>query len=109
MRVEHIWLEAEEWEPGEWNPADCNSDVTVEMDDGTSWSATFFTYSNIDTLRRENAEAGECLNGAYFWATDIVLIDELSRDRVTEVVDHLLQVDEFELIFARDDEEDAEV
>lgn len=108
MRIEQVWLEAEDWEPGEWIPADCNSDVGVTLSDGTTWIATFFTYQNIETLRKANAESGDCLGGAYFWATDIVLIDELTRERVTEVVNHLIAEGEFELIFAREDEEDEE-
>ncbi len=108
MRIEQVWLEAEDWEPGEWIPADCNSDVGVTLADGTTWIATFFTYQNIETLRKANAESGDCLGGAYFWATDIVLIDEITRERVTEVVNHLIAEGEFELIFAREDEEDED-
>lgn len=105
--VTDIWLEFEEWE-GEHDPDDANSEVLVTLDDGSNWEATFFTYSNIETLRQENAESGECMGGAYFWATDLVLVDTLTRERVTQVVDHLLANDEFDMIFVPAEEDDDE-
>jgi hypothetical protein len=97
--IENMWLEFEEWAPGEWNPADDNSDVRVTLNDGSTWIATFFTYSNIETLRKRNVESGECMAGAYFWATDLILIDTLTRPRIEEVVRHLLAENKFETVF----------
>jgi hypothetical protein len=99
--IEKLWLEFEEWAPGEWDPSDGNSDVKVILTDGSNWVATFFTYSNIETLRKKNAESGECLAGVYFWATDLILIDKLTRSRIKEVIDHLIDEEEFETIFVR--------
>jgi len=42
-----IWIEAEVWEPGSWDPADANSDVAVTFADGSRWFATVFTYRNV--------------------------------------------------------------
>lgn len=106
--VSGIWLEFEEWADGEHDPHDDNSDVEVTLDDGSAWAATFLTYANVETLRRQNAESGEALGGGYFWATDLILVDTLTRERVTEVVEHLLEVDEFELIFVPAEDEDDE-
>jgi hypothetical protein len=94
-----IWLEAEHWEPGQWNPRDDNLDVAVTFADGTRWVATFFTYTNIATLRAHYQESGECLSGKYFWASDMILVDEVSRERIEEVIDHLLKECAFERVF----------
>jgi hypothetical protein len=96
-----VWLEAEHWEPGSWNPVDTNTDVDVTFADGTSWVATFFTYANIATLRARYQESGECLSGKYFWASDMLLVGEVSRLRIEAVIDHLLKECEFERIFTR--------
>jgi len=98
--IKSIWIEAEHWASGEWNPRDENSAVRVELSDGTAWVATFFTYQNIESLRLKKAATGECLSGKYFWATDLVLIDELTRARVEEVVAHMLAEQEFSSAFA---------
>ena len=41
-----IWIEAEEWAPGEWTPEDDNTDVMVTWEDGRRWVASFFSYKN---------------------------------------------------------------
>jgi len=94
-----IWIEAEEWAPGEWVPRDDNSDVIVSFKNGARWVATFFSYQNILSLAEKNRHTGECLHGQYFAATDMVLVDEISRKRIEEVVDDLLRCNEFETYF----------
>lgn len=94
-------IEAEWWAPGEWTPADDNTDVWVTFDDGSRWVASFFSYVNIHTLTEKNRRAGECLAGAYFWASDMILIDEVTRPRIEEVVQHLIREGEFDSVFTR--------
>jgi hypothetical protein len=96
-----LWIEAEEWAPGEWTPADDNTDVIVTFADASCWVATFLSYANIQTLTEKNRQTGECLAGTYFWASDMILIDEVTRSRIEEVVQHLIQEGEFEAIFTR--------
>lgn len=62
----YVWIEAEIWPAGSWNCKDENSDVIVVFPDRSKWTATVFTYQNIETLRRKNIQTGECMNGAYF-------------------------------------------
>ena len=95
-----IWIEAEEWETGQWDPVDCNSDVLVIFQSGIAHAATFFTYRNISTLSEKNRRSGECLRGRYFWASNMILVDELTRARVAAVVSELLANHEFELVFS---------
>lgn len=96
-----VWIEAEEWPAGDWTPADDNSDVVVAFGSGERWVATFVTYRNVGTLRERNQESGECLSGGYLAVSDLILIDELTRPRVEEVVTHLLSAGEFPAFFRR--------
>ncbi|MGF9917132.1 hypothetical protein ABEX47_23610 [Paenibacillus ehimensis] len=97
----HIWIEAEQWEISEWNEQDCNSDVTVVFQNRSKWIASFFTYKNIQTLREKNMSTGECMNCDYYWSSDMVLIDFISRKRVEEVIEYLLNEDKFVDVFTR--------
>lgn len=97
----HIWIEAEEWAEGEWNAEDANLDVIVTFSDRSKWIASFFTYTNIQTLREKNVNTGECMKGAYLWSSDMFLIDIASRERIYEVIDFLIENDEFESVFTR--------
>ncbi len=96
-----LWIEAEECGPGEWTPTDDNTDVIITFADASRWVATFFSYANIRMLTEKNRRTGECLSGAYFWASDMILIDEVSRPRIEEVIHYLIQKGEFEAVFAR--------
>ena len=100
----YVWIEAEQWASGEWNPTDGNSDVMVSFEKGAEWVATFFSYRNISTLVEKNRSSGEGLHGKYFWASDMILVDEVSRERIEEVVRHLIEVGEFESVFRVSDE-----
>ena|SRR5688572_26253032 len=94
-----VWLEAEHWAPGQWVPRNTNSDVAVTFADGTRWTATFFSYENVATLRLKNQETGECLAGRYLWCTNMILVDEVTRARVEQVVADLVTSGEFESAF----------
>lgn len=96
-----IWIEAEEWASGSWTPDDDNTDVIVTWANGSRWVASFFSYKNIQTLTQKNKRSGECLSGAYFWASDMILIDEVSRQRIEEVIDHLIRENDFETVFTQ--------
>jgi hypothetical protein len=95
MRIQSIWIEAENWELGELNPADANTSVVVTLEDGSIWTATFFTYRNVLTLVESYKSDSECLNGKYFWAWDMILVDEVTRERIEEVVRHFFEEREF--------------
>jgi hypothetical protein len=96
-----VWIEAEHWAPGQWVPQDTNSDVLVTLADGSQWAATFFSYQNIQTLRDGNRASGECLGGRYLWASDMILIEEVTRERVEEVVADLIASGDFQRVFER--------
>ncbi|GFN33979.1 hypothetical protein [Paenibacillus xylaniclasticus] len=99
-----IWIEAEQWEGG-WNPYDDNTDVIVTFEDGSRWVASFFTYKNVQSLVEKNRHTGECLHGKYLWSSDMILVDECSRERIEEVIGHLLLRGNFKVIFCKYDDD----
>ncbi len=101
-----VWIEAEMWRAGQWNPVDDNSDVIVTFVDRSRWVMTFYSYANIASLIKHNQQTGECLGGKYFWGSDMFLVDEVSRSRIEEVVGHLINKDRFKDIFTRIDDAD---
>jgi hypothetical protein len=83
------------------DPHDDNVDIHVTFEDGTSYTATFFTVKNITTLLDRYRESGECANGLYVWASDMIIVHELSDEVVERTVANLLGTGEFETTFAR--------
>ncbi|OPA73053.1 hypothetical protein BVG16_30770 [Paenibacillus selenitireducens] len=94
-----IWIEAEQWAEGQWDIEDVNTDVIVVFSNKLKWVASFFTYKNINTRRENNRKTGECMNGAYLWFSDMVLIDIGSKERIHEVIHYLIETDEFQNVF----------
>ncbi|RAR42208.1 hypothetical protein DP091_19490 [Paenibacillus sp. MDMC362] len=97
----NIWIEAEIWPKGSWDCNDDNTDVIVVFPDRSKWIASFFTYQNIETLRQKNIQTGECMNGSYFWYSDMILIDVISRERIEQLIDHLIKLDHLQSVFNR--------
>ncbi|MGB1217844.1 MAG: hypothetical protein ACPG5P_08195, partial [Saprospiraceae bacterium] len=93
--IKEIWIEAELWPKDQWNYEDGNTDVIVTLDNKKRYVATFFTYQNIASLRQTYRKTGECFYGKYFWASDLVLIDNCSKESIEEVIKHLIEEEEF--------------
>ncbi|MCD8435996.1 hypothetical protein LNJ03_11900 [Tenacibaculum dicentrarchi] len=99
--IKKVWIGTEEKGPilGGIAEINDNSDVIVTFENGDKYVATFFTYENIEWLRQKNQKTGECLNGKYFCATDLILIDKLNRKEVLNVINHMIKEDEFSTYF----------
>lgn len=94
--IKSIWFEFLESQDS-IDRFDSNSDVVFELNDGSRWGATFFTYQNIETLRKKNQQSGECLNGSYFCAEAMILVSEMSKEVIGAVLQEMLSSGEIEI------------
>jgi hypothetical protein len=101
--ISNIWIENEHSLNSEFenSETDNNSDVRVTFKNGSEYVATFFTYKNIETLRQKNRITGECLIGSYFWASDMIIVDNISRYEIEKIINQLIQDDEFDSVFKK--------
>jgi hypothetical protein len=74
---------------------DYNIDVHIYLDDGRRFFATFFTLQNVHTLMENWSLIGECVNGIYFWATDSIIVRELTLENINATIQDLLETDCF--------------
>ncbi|WP_432730146.1 hypothetical protein [Variovorax sp. W6] len=70
--------------------ADDNVDVTIELADGRAFSVTFFTVSNLVTLMARWGKTGECANGLYVWAKNMIVVHEISLPVIRKVAEDLV-------------------
>ena len=84
-----------------FDPNNDNVDVEVTFQDGESFSAIFFTLQNIETLMKHYKKTGECADGLYFWASDMVIVQQLSEKIICATIDKLLVEGEFESVFSK--------
>jgi hypothetical protein len=93
-----IWIEAENATSTK-DVFDDNTDVIVNFEDGSKYIASFFTYSNVNSLVSKNNQSGECMFGKYFWSSDMILAEDISRQTIENVIAELIKTDEFESVF----------
>jgi hypothetical protein len=98
--IKSVWIESEEKGAviGGHAPEDDNSDVIVTLTDNSRYIATFFTYTNIVRLRQKNKRTGGCLNGKYFWASDMILIEKINRDTILSVVKYMIETEDYRVM-----------
>lgn len=104
--IKSIWIGSEAHGPiiGGQIPYDNNSNVIVTFIDDTKYAATFFTYDNVQTLRTKNKTTGECLNGKYFWASDMIIVEKINRNEIAQIIDNLLEEHLFDQVFKKTDQ-----
>lgn len=76
-----------------------NIDVYVHFSNGETYTVTFFTVENINTLMSKFKKTGECNYGKYFWATDMCIINEISEKAILDSIEYMLKNGEFKNIF----------
>ena len=86
------------------DPDNDNVDVQVTFPNGENFSAVFFTLQNIDALMKHYKKTGECVNGLYFWASNMMIVQELTEQTICETIDNLLAEEEFESVFSKNEE-----
>lgn len=103
-----LWLEAEEWPAGTWDPADAVTDAIVTLGDGSRWIAACCAFAHVATLRAACADTGENLGGRYLWASDLVLVEDTRRATIEAVVRDLIGRGDLASAFGRIEDGDGD-
>jgi hypothetical protein len=111
MELATLWIGAEHWAPGQWEPKNDVTDAIATLDDGTRWIGTFCAFAHLEQLRANLAANGDCLEGRYLWMSDLILVDDTSRPSLEAIVRDLVSTGEYQSAMSRvegtDLEEDA--
>jgi hypothetical protein len=83
------------------DPVDDNVDVLVRLQSGQRYTATFFTLENLRRLFAKNRDTGECADGTFMWAANMIIVERLTRDVVNRTIAELLRTGEFEAVFSK--------
>ncbi len=63
-------------------------DVEVYID-GVQHFLCFLTVKDILDIMNNYKNSGECLSGKYMWASDMIVIEKLSKDNIIATVEDL--------------------
>ncbi|MBB2745193.1 UNVERIFIED_ORG: hypothetical protein FHR35_005042 [Microbispora rosea subsp. rosea] len=82
---------------GELDPETADqADATITLPDGTRRYATFTTLGAISGLMDRWQGTGECLNGRYFWCSDLVIIRKPGFVSMADAVRDMIAIGELE-------------
>lgn len=76
--------------------ADENIDVQIDLFDGRKFAATFFTLRNLKHLLEKFRTTGECANGTYVWAADMIVVESIDEETIRKTVASLIETGEIE-------------
>ena len=97
----HLSVEKQGYHVDQIDYTNESTDVIVEFKGGDTYISTFFTYKNLETKRMEYQNTGEFLGGKYFWEERMVFVDQITEDRIEEVVVHLIDEGDFQKVFRK--------
>jgi hypothetical protein len=78
---------------------DANVDVVVEFASGRRFGATFFTLDNLKHLMERYTQSGECAQGLYVWAAEMIVIRSVTYEAIQTAVADLIETGEFRRAF----------
>lgn len=81
------------------NESEEYTDVVVTLENGEKYIASFFAYGSIEKLNKKHRKTGTFLFGKYFRAEQMVLIEDCTKKNIKEVVQHLLDENDFNCVF----------
>ncbi|MFI8791330.1 hypothetical protein [Streptomyces sp. NPDC055105] len=79
----------------------CNVDVEVHLSDGSRWSATLFTLTEVDRLMKRWEETSEAAGGRCFCCSDGLVVRAPGISGMVTVIAELLRSGEFDGAFHR--------
>lgn len=74
-------------------------DVHVHLLDGRRFTGLVGTLADVQAAMGRYQTSGECLNGRYFWAAELVLVDQANVETIVAVVEDMTQSGEMETHF----------
>ncbi len=81
--------------------SNAHTDVIIEMQNEEIYVATFYTFTNLEYLHKLHKNTGEFLGGKFFWAKNMIFVEELTKEIIVEVVHKLIEESDFHLAFKR--------
>ena len=75
------------------------ADVVVQLKNGDVYTASFYSFEAINELQYIHAIEGSFLQGRYFWANNLILVVECTREQIELTIQDLIQEGDFVLAF----------
>jgi len=78
----------------QWDRYDDNIDIEVRIKEGCRYAATLFTIQNLASLLEKHRKSGECANGTFVWAVEMIVLRDLNVESIFAMVEDLISTGE---------------
>jgi hypothetical protein len=82
-------------------PQTDSTDVIVHLQNGEKYIASFFTYAFFSQWKLNQKDAKEELYGKYFWAPNMLVVDDCKKENIIKIVQHLIDEGDFRFVFKK--------
>ncbi len=86
-----------------FDPRNETVEVRLTRRDGQEYTANFTAKNFIDYMFEKNKRTGECAQGTYFCMPNMILVEEISEQKVRATIDDLIKNLEIETHFRKVD------
>ena len=100
FKIKKVLLTAEMKKDENGKSISGNTDVIVQLDNGSKYIASFFSYDYIKDVRDKNIKTGAFAKGKYFWDKHMVLVEECSLKVINPVINEIVNEGEFFNVFS---------
>ncbi|MFN8509829.1 MAG: hypothetical protein U0Z75_04625 [Deinococcaceae bacterium] len=66
-------------------------DIIIRMDEKEVYCLTLFTVNDIKEMMEKCKKDGDCLSGKYYWASDMLIVENTKIELVLEVCDEIVK------------------
>ena len=98
-KIQEVYLSSDYQKAYLTSPLTDSTDVIVLMQNGERYVASFFTYEYVKHWKIKEKDSEEDLYGQYFWAPNMIIVDDCSKENITKVIHHLIDEGDFKLVF----------
>ena len=100
-RIQQIYLTRDIRKTHNLKVEDDNTDVILKTKEGEMFVASFFSYNSIKRNALKNQSTHAYLQGKYFLATNVVFVEQCSRELIELVVEDLEEEGNLENVFLK--------
>jgi len=101
LEIKNIYLSRELRKARSLVIEDDNTDVIVKMINGDIYIASFFSYASLNSISTKNRKKNDFLDGRFFWASNMMLVENCTKELIDIVVYHLIEEQQFVKVFQK--------
>lgn len=100
-KIKEVYLSADYTKTALTSSEADSTDVIIQLENGDKLVASFFTYDFIGDWKVNEEDSDENFHGKYFWAPNMIIVDDCSKENILAIIQHLIDEGDFKDVFKK--------